>query len=188
MRVFRDRRDAGAQLARALHRYSDAADVVVLAHTRASVPVAYEVATRLGLPLDLVAAEHGLPLHREICDERDASVFELELDVADRTVLLVDDGDSARTMMRMIERMRGFGARAVVAAVAVVSPQVSALLRTAADHAVCVLSPQYIYAAEAWYADHSEPSVEDIRALLVAAAENLLRARRGNFLGERVDT
>ena len=186
MRVFRDRHDAGAQLAHALHRYRNATDGVVLAHTRASVPVAYEVATRLGLPLDVT--DHDLPFELEICDGSDAAIRVPDLDLADRTVLLVDDGDAARAMASAIERVRGLGARAVVAAVAVASPQVGVLLHAAADHTVCLLSPQYIYATEAWYADHSEPSSEDIRELLVAAAQNLLHVRRGNFLGERVDT
>jgi putative phosphoribosyl transferase len=186
MRVFRDRHDAGAQLARVLHRYNNAGDGVVLAHTRASVPVAYEVATRLGLPLDVIAAEP--PFELELCDGTGRHEIVRDLDLAGRTALLIDDGDSARTMVSAIERVRAFGAHAVVAAVAVASPQVSLLLHAAADDAVCLLSPQYIYATEAWYADHSEPSSEDIRELLVAAARNLLHVRRGNFLGERVDT
>lgn len=192
MRVFRDRHDAGAQLAGALRRYADAPEIIVLAHTRRSVQVAYEVATRLGLPLDMIArdeiARDRLPFELVIGDGCDDTAHQLDLDLEDRTILLIDDGDGAREMPAMIERVRALGARAVVAGVAVASPQVCALLHTAADHAVCVLSPQHIYATEAWYADLTEPSAADIRQLLVAAAQNILSLRRGNFLIRAVDT
>jgi len=50
---FEDRRDAGRRLADALLRYRDARPVV-LAVPRGGVPVAWEVATRLGAPLDVI--------------------------------------------------------------------------------------------------------------------------------------
>src|SRR6185369_7799869 len=108
IRVFKDRRDAGTQLARALHPYAEAADVVVLSHTKNSVPVAYEVATRLALPLDLFGAELD-----------DSSPH---LDVENKTVLLVDDGDATRELPRTIEALRLEGATRVIVAVAVASP------------------------------------------------------------------
>jgi predicted phosphoribosyltransferase len=52
-RVFRDRRDAGRALAELLGHYRDRSDVVVLALPRGGVPVGYEVAQRLGAPLDV---------------------------------------------------------------------------------------------------------------------------------------
>lgn len=168
MRVFRDRRDAGAQVARALQRFADAPDAIVLAHTRASVPVAYEVATRLALPLDVVRG--------------------IDVEIRGKTVLLVDDGDRARDMPGVIEGLRLAGAASVVAAVAVASPQVTAALHAGADHVVSVLSPQHIYSVQAWYADFSPPLAEEIRELLVAASQMLPRARRRNFLSRDVDT
>jgi putative phosphoribosyl transferase len=64
---FRDRRDAGRQLALTLRRYAGRADVVVLALPRGGVPVAYEVATALGVPLDVfVVRKLGLPGHEEL--------------------------------------------------------------------------------------------------------------------------
>lgn len=195
IRVFRDRHDAGAQLARALHGYAEAADVVVLAHTASSVPVAYEVATRLGLALDVVTRDAGdahATERRELAarDDGDRDILvlrELAIDVADRIVLLVDDGDHARALPIAIERVRAFGAARVIAAVAVASPQVCAMLHAAADHAICVLTPQHIYSTSAWYADLREPSADDIRQLLVAAAQNRLRVRRrpGAEISER---
>ena len=51
---FRDRRDAGRQLARALAAYAGRADVLVLALPRGGVPVASEVARTLHAPLDVL--------------------------------------------------------------------------------------------------------------------------------------
>lgn len=62
---FRDRRDAGRQLAAALAGLG-LHDPVVLALPRGGVPVAAEVAGALGAPLDvLVARKVGAPGHRE---------------------------------------------------------------------------------------------------------------------------
>lgn len=196
MRVFRDRHDAGAQLARALHGYAEAPDVVVLAHSSSSVPVAYEIATRLALPLDLIAtvsARGSSPdlagaAAREVVERADVIDGVDVIDIRDKAVVLVDDGASARAMPPSIERLRSCGARAVIAAVAVASPQVYALLLAGADQTFCMLTPQHIYSVEAWYADLTEPTSEQIRELLVAAVQSLLGSRRSNFLIQNVDT
>jgi putative phosphoribosyl transferase len=67
MRDFRDRHDAGAKLAEALQGYAERPDVVVLALPRGGVVVGYEIATRLGLPLDvLVVRKLGVPGNSEL--------------------------------------------------------------------------------------------------------------------------
>lgn len=66
MRKFLDRRDAGRQLAQQLDRFSGP-NTVVLALPRGGVPVGYEVATRIGVPLDLlVVRKLGVPGHEEL--------------------------------------------------------------------------------------------------------------------------
>jgi putative phosphoribosyl transferase len=63
--TFRDRRDAGRQLARALSRYRGS-DPLVLALPRGGVPVAFEVATALRASLDvLIVRKIGAPGHEE---------------------------------------------------------------------------------------------------------------------------
>jgi len=63
---YKDRRHAGRVLAEALRDYAGRPDVVVLALPRGGVPVAYEVARRLGAPLDVfVVRKLGLPGHEE---------------------------------------------------------------------------------------------------------------------------
>lgn len=63
---FRDRTDAGGQLAAALDRYGGG-DVLVLGIPRGGVPVAAEVARRLGGELDVIVARKlGAPLQPEL--------------------------------------------------------------------------------------------------------------------------
>jgi putative phosphoribosyl transferase len=64
---FRNRSEAGRLLARTLHRYKDRPDVLVLALPRGGVPVAYEVATALNVPLDVfIVRKLGVPGHEEL--------------------------------------------------------------------------------------------------------------------------
>jgi predicted phosphoribosyltransferase len=66
-RAFRDRREAGRTLAARLQKYAGRNDVIVLALPRGGVPVAFEVAEALGVPLDLfLVRKLGTPGHREL--------------------------------------------------------------------------------------------------------------------------
>jgi putative phosphoribosyl transferase len=65
--IFQDRSDAGRQLAEELVSYAERDDVIVLGLPRGGVPVAFEVAQRLGLPLDVfVVRKLGVPGHEEL--------------------------------------------------------------------------------------------------------------------------
>ena len=65
-RVFRDRREAGQVLAGMLQSYRGRPDVVVLGLARGGIPVAYEVAASLGVPLDaFIVRKLGAPGHEE---------------------------------------------------------------------------------------------------------------------------
>ena len=66
-RRFRDRREAGQQLAAKLGAYANRPDVLVLALPRGGVPVAYEVARALGAPLDIfLVRKLGIPGYEEL--------------------------------------------------------------------------------------------------------------------------
>ena len=56
--TYRDRRDAGAVLSDLLADYRGRSDVVVLGLVRGGVPVAAEVARRLGVPLDVLVVRN----------------------------------------------------------------------------------------------------------------------------------
>ena len=65
--LFRDRREAGRLLSRALEAFRGRSDAVVLALPRGGVPVAYEVAQELRLPLDIfIVRKLGVPGQEEL--------------------------------------------------------------------------------------------------------------------------
>ncbi len=64
---FKDRKDAGRILAGKLANYTNDPNTVILALPRGGVPVAYEVARELGLPMDvLIVRKLGVPNHEEL--------------------------------------------------------------------------------------------------------------------------
>lgn len=67
MNKFLDRYDAGLFLATYLKEYEKKPNVIILALPRGGVPVAYEIATALAVPLDVfVVRKLGLPGHEEL--------------------------------------------------------------------------------------------------------------------------
>jgi erythromycin esterase-like protein/predicted phosphoribosyltransferase len=67
MMRFRNRADAGRQLAEQLSKYAERSDVIVLGLPRGGVPVAAEVARRLKAPLDtFLVRKLGVPGHPEL--------------------------------------------------------------------------------------------------------------------------
>jgi predicted phosphoribosyltransferase len=66
-KIFQDRRDAGRALAKALEVLPDRQDAIVLGLPRGGVPVAYEVARALRLPLDILSVRKlGVPEREEL--------------------------------------------------------------------------------------------------------------------------
>lgn len=67
MRVYETRTQAGQDLAKALAEFKARPNTLVLALPRGGVPVAYEVAKALGLPLDVfIVRKLGVPGHAEL--------------------------------------------------------------------------------------------------------------------------
>lgn len=67
LKPFRDRSEAGRKLARKLTAYANHAEVLVLALPRGGVPVAFEVANLLNVPLDVfLVRKLGLPGQKEL--------------------------------------------------------------------------------------------------------------------------
>lgn len=67
MKRFRDRVEAGRILAERLEEYAGRADVIVLALPRGGVPVGFEVAWQLGVPLDVfLVRKLGVPGREEL--------------------------------------------------------------------------------------------------------------------------
>ena len=67
MQPLVDRRTAGRQLAAQLRAYAGRADVTVLALPRGGVPVGFEIAAALGVPLDVIVVRKlGVPMYPEL--------------------------------------------------------------------------------------------------------------------------
>jgi putative phosphoribosyl transferase len=65
--LFRDRMEAGQHLAEKLSGYANRSDVIVLGLPRGGVPVAFAVAQRLHVPMDiLIVRKLGVPDHVEL--------------------------------------------------------------------------------------------------------------------------
>lgn len=207
-RVFRDRREAGKLLARALAHYAGRKDVVVLGLPRGGVPVAAEVARALGAPLDvLIVRKLGAPGQDELAigaiAEGGARVLnqglvenlgltrweidelaqseerELErrvqiyrggrdpLPVADRTVIVVDDGIATGATMRAgLQSLRARGATLVVAAAPVGAADSVDALREDADEVVVLETPAWFRAVGQWYENFGQTTDEEVRACL----------------------
>lgn len=64
--LFLNRQDAGQQLAEALKHYSHNSEAIILGLPRGGIPVAYEVAKALSLPLDVyIVRKLGAPYNPE---------------------------------------------------------------------------------------------------------------------------
>jgi putative phosphoribosyl transferase len=101
--LFQDRADAGRQLAEKLSNYAGRDDVIVLALPRGGVPVGFEVAQRLRVPLDVfVVRKLGVPGHEELAMGAIASggVRVLNEDV----LYVLPDAQSIVEMVTAIER------------------------------------------------------------------------------------
>jgi predicted phosphoribosyltransferase len=179
------------------------------------VPVAYEIADRLDLPLDvLVVRKLGLPSQPELAmgaiasggalvrneevvrylggrDEAFESVRakeqrELErrerdyrgdrppLDLRNRTGILVDDGlATGATMEAAVRALQALGARRVVVAVPVASPEARDRIAAVADEVVCLAAPMFFSAVGQWYHDFGQTPDEEVRDLLAKAHARL---------------
>ena len=92
--LFRDRRDAGRRLAALLGEFATRPDVIVLALPRGGVPVGFEIASELRIPLDVfVVRKLGVPWHEELAMGALASGGVIVLDDEVIRELHVSDAD-----------------------------------------------------------------------------------------------
>jgi putative phosphoribosyl transferase len=103
-RVFEDRVEAGRALAQSLFAYRGATNAIVLALPRGGVPVGFEVAQALGLPLDvLVVRKLGLPGQPELAMGAIATGGALVLN--EDVLRFVDGHEAALEQVRRREQM-----------------------------------------------------------------------------------
>lgn len=206
--TFRDRVEAGRVLAGDLWKYRGRRDALVLALPRGGVPVGYEVALALGLPLDVfLVRKLGAPgftelamgaiasggvtvLNSEVIRSLDVPPAEVReaaareraelrrrerlyrrgrpmIEVAGKSVLLVDDGlATGSTMRAAVAAVRRLGPERVVVAVPVAAPASCEEMKAVADECVCAVRPQPFRAVGLWFHDFSQTTDEEVCDLL----------------------
>jgi predicted phosphoribosyltransferase len=211
--IFANRRDAGRFLASKLSHYANHSDVVVLALPRGGVPVGYEVARALNVPLDVfMVRKLGAPQQPELAIgaiatggvrvvspelidrlgvtrqqlEAIAADEEAELErrerefrgdrpspsLDDKTVILVDDGlATGSTMRAAAAALRQQHPAKIVAAVPTAAPDTCEEFRNVVDEVICGITPDRFLAVGQWYEDFSQTTDQEVRDLLIQAAE-----------------
>jgi predicted phosphoribosyltransferase len=113
MEPFVDRADGGRQLAKALRHHAGRQDTIVLALPRGGVPVGYEVAHRLDLPLDVfLVRKLGVPGREELAmgaiASGDVLVLNPDVVVSLRIPAHVIDAAAARERPELERREREY--------------------------------------------------------------------------------
>lgn len=220
-RLFRDRREAGRVLAGLLTAYRGNPDVVVLGLARGGVPVAFEVATALGAPLDAyIVRKLGAPGHEEfavgalasggrivlnddvvrglgVSPEQLREIAEREgrelerreaayrggrppLDVAGKTVILVDDGlATGASMLAAVTALRDSNPAQIVVAVPAAPESTCREFAGLVDDVVCASMPTPFLAVGESFWDFSQTSDDEVRTLLTTPTAGVARPAPG---------
>ncbi|MGH3100102.1 MAG: phosphoribosyltransferase family protein, partial [Thermoleophilia bacterium] len=107
--------------------------------------------------------------HRERLElERRASIFpSADLDIADATVILVDDGlATGSTMLAAAAALRKLAPAKLVVAVPVAARETCDEFRDEVDDVLCPVTPDPFLAVGVWYEDFSQTSDDEVRELL----------------------
>jgi predicted phosphoribosyltransferase len=93
------------------------------------------------------------------------------IDVKGRTVILVDDGlATGATMRAAVTALQGLGPARVIVAVPIAAPETCEQLRAEADDVICAITPSTFFAVGQGYADFSQVTDDEVRALLARAS------------------
>ena len=94
------------------------------------------------------------------------------IDLAGKTVILVDDGvATGASMVMAIQVLRKMGPASIVAAVPVAPPDAVLALKEVADEVVALLQPANFYAIGQFYGDFEQVSDEEAKRLIEEGAE-----------------
>lgn len=89
------------------------------------------------------------------------------LDVAGRTVIIVDDGlATGSTMRAAVRALRAMKPRAIIVAVPVAAASTCEEFRSEVDEIVCLRTPEPFQAVGLWYEDFTQTTDEEVHALL----------------------
>jgi len=125
------------------------------------------VVAELGLRTDAIARAAAMERDELARRERLYRGDREPLDVAGRTVILVDDGLATGATMRVAAlALRAHQPQRVVIAVPVAAAPTCDELRADADEVVCARTPWPFLAVGAWYEDFDQTTDDEVRALL----------------------
>ena len=219
--MFRDRADAGRQLAAALKAYADVPGGLVVALPRGGVVTGVEVSRGLRLPLDVfIVRKIGYPgnpecamaaltetglLYRTEEGRGMNSVYpgyveecraeqQLEIDrrvrlyrggapfprLAERTVLLVDDGlATGATFEAAALALRELNPKRLIGAVPVAPAETAERVRALVDELVVLETPEYFMAVGQVYADFRQVDDAHVLRFLKTVAGALAQENQG---------
>jgi len=160
--AYRDRLEAGKQLAAHLLEHAESPDAVVLALVRGGVPVAFELARILRLPLDVV-----------VPDEEKESAARMyrsgrkPVDLENKLVILVDDGLTRQDVVRdAMENVSMMKPRRTIVAVPLASQSKCSHIESAADTVVCPLLVKGGDTPYICYEDQSEVTDDQVQSFM----------------------
>lgn len=227
-RIFRDRSEAGRVLAGLLDAYRGRDDVIVLGLARGGIPVAWEVAAALQVPLDaFIVRKLGAPGHeefavgalasggrvvvnddmvrglritpqqlRDIADREAGELVRREsayrgdrppLDVAGRTVILVDDGlATGASMFAAVQALRDAEPAQLVIAVPAAPESTCREFAGLVDDVVCATMPTPFLAVGESFWDFTQVTDDEVRRLLAAPTGRPQVGRRTEPAAEMV--
>jgi putative phosphoribosyl transferase len=114
--------------------------------------------------IDRVAEAEGRELERR---EKAYRGNRPPLDVAGKTVVIVDDGlATGSTMRAAVRALQKMKPREIVVAVPVAAPSTCADFRTIVDEMICLRTPEPFQAVGLWYEDFTQTSDEEVHRLL----------------------
>jgi putative phosphoribosyl transferase len=130
-----------------------------------------DVIRLVGIPMsavEAVAAREGEELHRREMAYRGSRPAAA---VADRTVILVDDGlATGASMKAAVAALRRERPASIVVAVPVAAAETCQEFRQEVEDVVCAVTPEPFMAVGAWYEDFSQTTDAEVQQLLEEAA------------------
>lgn len=131
-----------------------------------------DIIAQLGLSQEAIAQVAARERQELLRRERMYRANRPALQVAGRTVILIDDGvATGATMRAAIAALRQRGAARVVVAVPTVAQETAMELRLEVDDWVAALEPTYFYGVGRWYLDFSQTSDAQVIELLAQSAD-----------------
>jgi predicted phosphoribosyltransferase len=126
------------------------------------VPVSHQM-------IDMVAERESRELERR---EKAYRGNRPPLDVAGKTVVIVDDGlATGSTMKAAVRALRKMSPREIVVAVPVAAPSTCTEFQGLVDEMICLRTPEPFQAVGLWYDDFSQTTDEQVQELLDGVAK-----------------